>query len=216
MPTSAARTSPRAPLSKRTASKEARRTQLIQATIRSIAKNGLSDTTVATVAREAKLSQGIVNLHFQSKDRLLVETLRFVADEYKEAWENALAQAGDSCAEQLEALVNVDFEPAVFDRNKVAVWFAYWSETKSRPIYRKLCAERDQGYDSKMKELVTATIEEGDYRGLDPQTVTDGLSAISAGLWLDLLVNPRGTTRETARATLRTFLKRLFPKHYRD
>lgn len=212
MPTSAARTS----VSKRTASKEARRTQLIQATIRSIAKNGLSDTTVATVASEAKLSQGIVNLHFQSKDRLLVETLRFVADEYKEAWEKALAQAGDSCAEQLEALVNVDFGPAVFDRNKVAVWFAYWSETKSRPIYRKLCAQRDQGYDSKMKELVTATIAEGGYQGLDPQTVTDGLSAVSAGLWLDLLVNPRGITREKARATLRTFLNRLFPKHYRD
>lgn len=212
MPSSAAR----ATASKRTASKEARRAQLIQATIRSIAKNGLSETTVATVAREAKLSQGIVNLHFQSKDRLLVETLRFVADEYKEAWEQALEEAGPSHAERLEALAYVDFGPAVFDRNKVAVWFAYWSETKSRPTYRKLCAERDRGYDSKMKELVEAIIDEGGYRGLDAQNVTDGLSAISAGLWLDLLVNPREIDRDKARATLRTLLERLFPKHYRN
>ena len=68
--------------SQRTASKEERQTQLIKATIRSIARRGLSETTIATVAKEAGLSQGIINLHFQSKDRLLVETLRYVADEY--------------------------------------------------------------------------------------------------------------------------------------
>lgn len=199
---------------RRTASKEARRTQLIQATIRSIAKNGLSDTTVATVAREARLSQGIVNLHFQSKEKLLVDTLRFVADEYKETWEKALAQAGPSHAEQLEALVYVDFEPPVFDRNKVAVWFAYWSETKSRPTYRALCAERDRGYDGKLRELVTAIIEEGGYDAMDAATVTDGLSAMSAGLWLDLLVNPRDINRDKARRTCRTMLAHLFPNHF--
>ncbi len=204
----------RSALGKRTASKEARREQLIQATIRSISKHGLSDTTVATVAREAKLSQGIVNLHFQSKERLLVETLRFVADEYKDTWEKSLAQAGNSAAEQLEALVNVDFEPAVFDRTKVAVWFAYWSETKSRPTYRKLCAERDLVYDDKLRELVTALIGEGGYRTLDADTVTDGLSALSAGLWLDLLVSPRAINRDKARRTCRTLLVQLFPKHF--
>ena len=66
----------KAPTKKRTASKEERQLQLIQATIRSVAQNGLSDTTMATVSSEAGLSQGIINLHFQSKERLLVETLR--------------------------------------------------------------------------------------------------------------------------------------------
>ena len=129
---------------KRTEPKEKRRVQLIRATIRSIAKNGLSDTTISTVAREAGLSQGIINLHFQSKDRLLLDTLSFVVDEYKTHWEKALDRAGDSSAERLRALVEVDFHPSLCDRNKLAVWFAFWSETKSRPTYRKLCAERDR------------------------------------------------------------------------
>jgi TetR/AcrR family transcriptional repressor of bet genes len=34
------------------------------------------------VTSEAGLSVGIANLHFQSKDNLLKETLRFVAEEY--------------------------------------------------------------------------------------------------------------------------------------
>ena len=65
---------------RRTAPPEERREQLILATIRSVADRGLADTTIATVAQEAGLSQGIVNLHFRSKDGLLTETLRYLAD----------------------------------------------------------------------------------------------------------------------------------------
>ena len=200
---------------KRTATTTERQQQLIQATILSIANHGLSDTTVATVAREAGLSQGIVNLHFQSKDRLLVETLRHVADEYKATWEKALEEAGPDHGDQLEALVYVDFNKAVFDRNKIAVWFAFWSETKSQPTSRRLCAERDRRYDNKLRELVGAIIEEGQYVGLDPDTVTEGLSAMSAGLWLDLLVSPRSMSRQKAKRACRTWLAGLFPRHFK-
>ena len=62
--------------------KAERRQQLIDATIRCIAQQGLSAVTLQMVTREAGLSLGIANLHFQSKDNLLRETLRFVAEEY--------------------------------------------------------------------------------------------------------------------------------------
>jgi len=190
--------------------------QLIQATIRSIAKHGLADTTIASVAHEAKLSQGIVNLHFQSKERLLIETLQFVTDEYKEAWEKALEHAGSSAAERLHALLGVDYEKSVFERNKIAVWFAFWSETKSRPTYRKLCAERDRGYDTVLTELVVQVIEEGGYDSLDAGQVANGLAAMAEGLWLDLLVNPQEMNRERAQSILRTYLSCLFPKHFTE
>ena len=65
---------------RRTAPKEERQLQLVRATIRSVAAHGLSDTTMATVANTAGLSQGIINLHFRTKQRLLVATLRHLAD----------------------------------------------------------------------------------------------------------------------------------------
>ena len=208
------RSAARENLSRRTASKEARRLQLIQATIRSIVKHGLADTTIASVAHEAQLSQGIVNLHFQSKDRLLVETLQFVTDEYKETWEKALDHAGPSSAERLYALLGVDYDRSVFDRDKIAVWFAFWSETKSRPTYRKLCAERDRGYDTILTQLVAEVIEDGNYGSLDPDLVANGLAAMAEGLWLDLLVNPKEMNRERAHTILRNYLSRLFPNHF--
>jgi TetR/AcrR family transcriptional repressor of bet genes len=199
---------------KRTASKEERQEQLIQATIRSVAGRGLSDTTMATVSSEAGLSQGIINLHFQSKDRLLIETLRYIADEYRQTWKKALAGAGGSPAQQLAALVAVDFRLPVCDRNKLAVWFAFWGESKSRPTYRQICAERDRAYRNEMVQVCEALIEDGGYRDLDAETVAAGLSAMTSGLWLDMLTNPRSMSRQDGREICMRFVATTFDRHY--
>jgi TetR/AcrR family transcriptional repressor of bet genes len=199
---------------KRTASKEERQEQLILATIRSVASNGLSDTTMSTVAGEAGLSQGIINLHFQSKDRLLIETLQYIADEYRATWEKALESAGDSIPEKLAALVAVDFRQPVCDRNKLAVWFAFWSESKARPTYRKICAMRDRAYRNEMVRLLEALAEEGGYEALDASTIATGLSSMTEGLWLDLLISPRSITREQAMEICMNYLALAFYKHF--
>jgi len=202
------------PRKRRTASKEERRTQLIKATIRSIARRGLSDTTMATVTREAKLSQGIVNLHFHSKERLLIETLRYVADEYTRTWERALENAGPSSRESLRAIVDVDFSRPVCESNKLAVWFAFWGESKSRPTYRKICAERDRRYDEMLVSLCTDIVNEGPYPRVDPEMVAAGLSAMSEGLWLDMLVSPESTNSEQGKSICLAYLAGVFPKHF--
>lgn len=199
---------------RRTATKQERRQQLIEATIRSIARNGLSDTTMATVVAEAGLSQGIVNLHFQSKERLLLATLAYVVDEYRALWEAALDHAGPASADRLAALMAVDFNRSVCDRDKLAVWFAFWGESKARPTYRKLCAARDRDYDRIMVQLCTDLVAEGGYPGLDPVAAARGLGAMTEGLWLDMLVSPRSMSREKARLTCRTYLAHLFPRHF--
>ena len=204
----------KAPTKKRTASKEQRQLQLIRATVRSVAKNGLSDTTMATVAREAGLSQGIINLHFQSKERLLIETLRYIADEYNTSWEKARDGAGPSTVERLVALVEVDFKMPVCDRNKLAMWFAFWGESKSRPTYRKICRARDVRYREELGALCQLLIEEGGYQGLDATALATGLSAMTEGLWLDLLISPRSITREQARNICIAYLASAFPRHF--
>lgn len=199
---------------KRTAPKETRQLQLIRATIRSIAKHGLSTTTTATVASEAKLSQGIINLHFQSKDRLLVETLRYVADEYKATWEAALQNSGASPAEKIRALVSVDFDRKVCKPNKLAVWFAYWGEARSRPTYRRICRQRDREYLAVMTSLCRQLIDEGGYDGLNAERIANALAAMTEGLWLDLLMSPDYMKPEQAESICIHYLESIFPRHF--
>jgi TetR/AcrR family transcriptional repressor of bet genes len=169
---------------------------------------------MATVSREAGLSQGIINLHFQSKDRLLVETLRFLSEHYRRAWEKAVSKAGHAPADKLAAMVATDFKPPVCDRNKLAVWFAFWGESKSRPTYRKICALSDMAYRVEMVHVCEELIETGGYEGIDSGTVAAGLSAMTSGLWLDLLTNPRSMNREQAQEICMSFLATTFPRHF--
>lgn len=201
-------------VSARTASTEARREQLIKATIKSIAKRGITATTIAQVAGEAGLSQGIVNLHFKSKDNLFVETLRYLADEYRSFWERAVEDAGKEPAERIAAMVELDFSRKVCDPRKLAVWFAYWGAAKSRPTYRTLCLEGDKHYDATLTALFTELVSSGSYRDVDPESVSLGLSAMISGFWLDILINPEDIDRERACSICMGYLATVFPKHF--
>ena len=75
-------------------SREARRTQLFEATLTTIAECGFSRTTLAEVAKRAGLSHGLVLFHFETKEKLLTETLDYLSDEYKNNWSAALMSAG--------------------------------------------------------------------------------------------------------------------------
>ena len=199
---------------RRTAPPAERREQLIQATIRSVARHGLPDTTIATVAREAGLSQGIINLHFRSKEGLLIATLRYLADEYRNACRAAAAAAEVSPREGLLAMVDLDFRRNICVRDKLAVWFAFWGERRFRPTYRRICAARDRSYDDMVRAMCARLCEQGDYPDVEPALVADGLSALTDGLWLDLLVRPDTMSRGLARRITLSYLTRAFPRHF--
>jgi TetR/AcrR family transcriptional repressor of bet genes len=198
---------------RRTASRKERQTQLIKATIRSIARHGLSETTMANVANEAGLSQGIINLHFKSKDRLLKETLRHVVDEYRNAWYKSLESSGESAADKLASLVRVDFDKRICQRNKLAVWFAFWGESRSRLTYRKICADHGQEYKQVLTGLCEEIIGGGGYK-LQADIVATGLMAMNVGLWLDLLLSPAEMNPGLAEEISLSYLKGIFPGHF--
>ena len=78
----------------RDALKEARKIQLMEATIDCIAARGFADLTLADVAKTAGLSVGIVNFYFRSKDVLLIETLRHLVADYIEQTNENFRTAG--------------------------------------------------------------------------------------------------------------------------
>ncbi len=199
---------------KRTASREARRQQLIDATVKCIASKGMTGTTLGDVAGEAGLSQGIVNLHFKSKENLLKETLRFLADEYRTQFNKAVEMAGPRAADKLRALMELDLRPSICDRRKISVWFAFWSEVKSRPVYRKICDESDRYYEAVIENLCAELIAEGDYDNVTASSVAVALNAMTNGLWLSYLISPKTFDRQSAASAINEYLHSVFPRHF--
>jgi len=202
-----------APLS-RAEGKRRSRQKLITATINSIAKNGFADTTLARVAAGAGLSRGIVNFHFRTKDALFLETLKFISREYRENWKRAFDESGPTAAEKLEGVLMADFEPPISNRNRIAVWFAFYGEAKSRPTYMSACTEIDEFEFDSVGELCREIIEEGSYEDRDPELIAQALSALGEGLWLDLLVSPHTNNLKKSKQTMRHCVAALFPKHF--
>lgn len=201
-------------LSRRALSKERRRQQLIDATIKCISKKGLGSLTLADVAQEAGLSQGIVNLHFKSKDNLLSETLQFLVEDYDTQFMQTVERSSVA-AEALLALMEMDLKPAICDRKKLSVWFAFWGEVKAVPTYQKICAAYDDKFDEIIRQLCERIIGEGDYTDVNAQTVTDTLSSMTDGLWLSFLINPKSFDRIAALRCIYSYLCVVFPEHYK-
>jgi len=200
--------------SRRAFAKEQRRQQLIDATIKCIAKKGLSSTTLSDVAKEAGLSQGIVNLHFDSKDNLLYETLRYVTEDYDKHFMQTFEQTSADPVACLLALMELDLQPSICDPKKLAVWFAFWSEVKAVPTYQKLCAAREQKYEDILVNLATSIIVENNYKGTNALLVANALNSLTLGLWLSCLINPKSFDRRVALETVKTYLRGVFPKNY--
>lgn len=198
----------------RSATRELRRQQLIEATIDAIAKRGFADTTMADVAAGAGLSQGIVNFHFRSKEELLVETLSFLNEEYRGVWRKALAGAGAGLADRLWAVLAADFDRRVCSRKKIAVWHAFYGEAKARPTYQKICGARDDERCGVMVEIIEAMIAEAGYGGLDAEALALLLTAMTDGLWLDFHLSAGRIDRETACRRTWMVLARLLPGHF--
>jgi len=148
-----------------------------------------------------------------SKARNAYWKKRYVVDEYRTAWYKALTKSGDSADKKLSAVVAVDFDKRICQRNKLAVWFAFWGESRSRLTYRKICAESSREYKQVLTRLCETIIMEGTYVAR-AQDVAIGLLAMSEGLWLDLLLDPAELTPEQARAISMSYLRGIFPDHF--
>lgn len=194
--------------------KEFRRIQLLEATIDTVARRGFTDLKLADVADAAKLSRGIVNFYFHSKEELLAETLRYLTNEYEKNWREAIAGAGNDPVTKLRMLVEGDFAPQTAGRKHVSVWYAFWGEARWRPEYLRICQEVATQYRNETRGLVEEIVARGHHRHIDADLVARGLNALIDGLWLDLLIDPKAIDRTVAKRCCYGYLAAYFPAEF--
>lgn len=203
-----------APASRRS-TRERRREQLIDATIAAIAQRGLSRVTISDVAEIADVSHGLLIFHFQSKDNLLAETLRFMSDEHRKAWENALQLAPPSPAGRLDALIRAEFGAANQSPERLTAWCAFWGEAPNRPLYLEQCGSNDRAQIDAFEANCKALVAEGGY-ALDFRRAARVLRLTIEGVWLELMFSAKPYTHAEAVKTVYFCAATLFPQHFSD
>ena len=196
----------------RKASREFRREQLIEATIATVARRGLSQTTLSEVAKTAGVSHGLVNFHFRTKDGLLAETLAYMSDQHRMNWEAGLAQAGPLPEQQLNALILAEFNPA-YTTERVTAWCAFWGESQNRPLYLEQCAENDRKQIWTFEQVCERLVKERGY-DIDHQLAARVLRVTIEGVWLELMFSALTYSREEAMRTAFFCAAALFHRHF--
>jgi TetR/AcrR family transcriptional repressor of bet genes len=176
------------PRKERKENAEKRRQQLLNATWRSIAENGLARTTLATVAANAGLSQGVAVFYFKSKVGLLTEALRDHYARYQANWEAALEAAGADPADRLIALIRADFDPDICNPEALSIWFAFWGEQKFTPDYAQISAQFDIARNAAIRAACTALMT--DAPEAEIERTGEWIDTFSDGFWQRLHVLP--------------------------
>lgn len=209
-----AQTKPKTKTKRRTAPKEVRRRQLIEATIDCIAERGISGTTMAAVTGRAGLSMGIVSLHFESKDNLLNATLTHLSQEVRSSWAGVIKDDTLQPAQKLRAVAMSSFDPNIFNPTKVAVWFAYFGEAKYRAFYRQIVEAFDDEREEALEALCEVLAPSDQADSFDAMATADAIEAFGDGLWLNAILYPEIYTREHCMAQMASFLCATFPNHF--
>jgi TetR/AcrR family transcriptional repressor of bet genes len=193
----------------RKANADRRRRQLLDAARSSILKHGLSKTTLATVADEAGLSQGVAVFYFKSKGGLLTETLRDLYQGYEEHWMRALDRAGDDASARLLALMDADFHADACGPDVLPLWFAFWGELRFQSRYDEVAKAFDDRRREALSDIWRALLPDRDPAEAD--RLADWTDTLTDGYWQRLHVAPASMDVETARKTARDCIARLVP-----
>ncbi len=195
---------------------EYRKQQLIQATLECIEKFGLSQTTLANIAKAAGISQGNVVFHFQSKENLLAQALQSLSREYMACWQSALAEAAGDPVNQLCAMIQAPFKASVCSRKKISVWYAFWSESRSRPKYMQICGDQDRAYSAALLDICQQ-LEAISQSALSASAAALSIESMVDGLLQNFLIDqPVGFKRTEAVATLFEMIKVIYPNLARN
>ncbi|RKU04469.1 TetR family transcriptional regulator [Burkholderia sp. Nafp2/4-1b] len=164
--------------------------------MRCIARYSYSETTIDRICAEAKVSRGLINHHFQSKDELMAQTYKRLAADLLDVSRAAAANATGP-EDKLDAIIKVCFAAPVFAPKNVKVWLGFWSVAHSDPVIRKAHKELYAGYRQALKKLFDQIAE---VRGgtVDSDLAALTLTAVIDGFWLELARDPTSFTAEDA------------------
>lgn len=112
-----------------TENNEGRRVEMLDAAASLICERGFGDTRIADVAKRAGVSSALVIYYFGTRDRLLVDALRYSEESFYEAAEKMLAEV-TSMRERLSLLIRWTVIPQADNEIPGAwgLWFDLWAQ----------------------------------------------------------------------------------------
>ena len=159
---------------------EARRIEMLRAAAELICERGFGDTRIADVAKRAGVSSALVIYYFGTRDRLLVDALRYSEESFYEAAERMLAEV-PSLRERLSLLIKWTCVPEADNEIPGAwgLWFDLWAQAFRHDEVKAGRVELDARWRAMIADAVKSAAPDID---VDVRTFALEFSALLDGL----------------------------------
>jgi AcrR family transcriptional regulator len=181
-------------------SADVRRRELIAAGIACLGKGGMGAFTIDQICKQAGISRGLINHHFNTKDELL-------SCIYAEMTAHLLHDYGaQKTSDLLAQIIETSFDEETFNRSNMRAWLAIWGQVPSNPALSQMHKQRYRHYQQRIKSALRQA-SPGVPAGQDEDSVARQLIAIIDGLWLEYCLHSEAFSLATARSDCYRFLE---------
>ena len=181
------------------------RTRILAAAADCIVRDGLAQVRMASIARTAGVSAGLLHYHFDTKELLFGEVLRYSHEISGELNQRALADAGEGPAERLSSFLDRCLPS---DEQRADEWLL-WQELAllciRDPHLAKVGADLYEDLYATTADIVREGVAAGVFdTDLDPRAVAETAVALTDGLGGRVLARDPNLGIAEARATIAT------------
>ena len=180
---------------------EARRVQLVEVTIDSLAEVGYVGTTLAEIARRARVSPGLVAHYFDDKDGLLEAAFRTLARTLAARMRARLALARTPRG-RVQAVIDINLAPEEFDQRTGTAWLAFWGQVLHVRGLKRVQTAYQRRMLSNLRSDLRRLIP-----GEEARSLASMIAAMIDGVWLRAALSEwQEADSESARALLTAFV----------
>src|SRR3954453_18756728 len=181
------------------------RTRILQAAAECIVRDGLAQVRMASIARTAGVSAGLLHYHFDTKELLFGEVLRYSHAASAELNERAMSVAGEGAAERLSSFLDRCLPS---DEQRAHEWLL-WQELAllciRDPHLAEVGAELYETLYAPVADIVAAGLAGGVLgTPLGPRFGAEMAVALTDGLGRRVLAGDPGLGLQEARAAIAT------------
>ena len=201
--------------SKRIVNKPLNRQKLIQATLDTIVESGIENASVSHILKKANLSRGMINLHFDGKEALLLEALKLYTDIYNQSFYSKLDDmVAASAASKLQAIIEHDLDTCVLNRDYVVIWYEFRGKARTNEMYRQYTDTRYKRFRKTYYSICKELVKKEMLSDVSAKAIAHGLITMIEGMWIDFYLHSDSFNRIAAKKTFLIYLAALFPKQF--
>ncbi|MER5934579.1 TetR/AcrR family transcriptional regulator [Streptomyces sp. NPDC002054] len=183
--------------------------RMLEEAMAAIAEDGLAALTMSKLADRLGTSGGHILYYFGSKDRLLLEALRWSEDQLA-AERTALLHRRVTAARKLELFLELYLPRGPRDP-RWTLWIELWARTPSNEALRAAQEEIDEGWHRDLRALLAKGVEQGRFAETDLPARASELLALLDGLSTRVVLGQRDADRTQALERARSAAALLIP-----